>query len=177
MVSKDLLLRFPRLTGLVLDKNIPYHRPIVLFENCMDYGPSHFRLFDSWFELKGFDEVVRNSWNSTVVGNMIDNLSVIFNKKLQLFKSNLRLWNSSAWDRLISKRKTFQENVELIDASLMHDGGSADLREQRVSTIKELTNLDHLSRAGLAQKVKVQWAIEGDENSGFFHGIINWKRR
>ncbi|GJX14037.1 hypothetical protein Tco_0205795, partial [Tanacetum coccineum] len=27
-----------------------------------------------------------------------------------------------------------------------------------------------------AQKAKVKWAVEGDENSGFFHGIINKKR-
>ncbi|GKG12999.1 hypothetical protein Tco_0349959, partial [Tanacetum coccineum] len=28
----------------------------------------------------------------------------------------------------------------------------------------------------MAQKAKVRWAIEGDENSKYFHGIINKKR-
>ncbi|GJX27849.1 RNA-directed DNA polymerase, eukaryota [Tanacetum coccineum] len=35
---------------------------------------------------------------------------------------------------------------------------------------KKLENIDN------AQKAKVKWSIEGDENSKFFHGIINKKR-
>ncbi|GJR53061.1 RNA-directed DNA polymerase, eukaryota [Tanacetum coccineum] len=31
-------------------------------------------------------------------------------------------------------------------------------------------------KSDLAQKAKIQWAIEGDENSKYFHGIINKKR-
>nr|GFA68397.1 hypothetical protein [Tanacetum cinerariifolium] len=31
-------------------------------------------------------------------------------------------------------------------------------------------------KKGMAQKAKVRWAIEGDENSKYFHGIINKKR-
>ena len=69
---------------------------------------------------------------------------------------------------MIGKRKILQDKIESIDASLMLDDGSVDLREQRVLTVKELTDLDHISRVELAQKEKVQWGIEGDENSSFF---------
>ncbi|GKG46100.1 hypothetical protein Tco_0498546 [Tanacetum coccineum] len=42
-----------------------------------------------------------------------------------------------------------------------------------MNDIKALENKDSLE---LAQKAKIKWAIEGDENSKFFHGIINKHR-
>ena len=38
-------------------------------------------------------------------------------------------------------------------------------------------DLDHISHMDLAQKSRVRWGVEGDENSGYFHGVINRKRR
>lgn len=95
--------------GLVLHKNIHDHRPIVLLEHRVDYGLSPFRIFHSWFEQEGFNEVVHNSWTTNVAGNLSDNPWVIFKKKLQNLKSNLRLWNSTTRDRLTSKEKILQE--------------------------------------------------------------------
>lgn len=57
MVSEGFLMHYPHLMGLVLDKNILDHRSIVLLEKCVDYGPTPFLLFHSWFKLNGFDDV------------------------------------------------------------------------------------------------------------------------
>ena len=69
-----------------------------------------------------------------------------------------------------------QDSLESIDDQIMEGDGSASLRELRVMTLKELNELDHLSNVKLAQKAKVKWGIEGDENSGYFHGVVNRKR-
>ncbi|GKG34567.1 hypothetical protein Tco_0437263, partial [Tanacetum coccineum] len=37
-------------------------------------------------------------------------------------------------------------------------------------------NLDNLDAMEMAQKAKIKWAVEGNENTGFFHGIINKRR-
>ncbi|GJX07307.1 RNA-directed DNA polymerase, eukaryota, reverse transcriptase zinc-binding domain protein [Tanacetum coccineum] len=39
-----------------------------------------------------------------------------------------------------------------------------------------LRNIDHIHSMDLAQKAKIKWSIEGDENLNFFHGILNKKR-
>ena len=70
-----------------------------------------------------------------------------------------------------------QDVLESIDNRLMEDEGSAYLREQRVSLLKEMSDLDHLDQLDLVQKAKIQSGIEGDENSKFFHGMLNRKRR
>nr|GEW31453.1 RNA-directed DNA polymerase, eukaryota, reverse transcriptase zinc-binding domain protein [Tanacetum cinerariifolium] len=39
--------------------------------------------------------------------------------------------------------------------------------------MNKLTSLENMESSELVQKAKVKWSIEGDENSKFFHGIIN----
>ncbi|GJW09362.1 RNA-directed DNA polymerase, eukaryota [Tanacetum coccineum] len=47
---------------------------------------------------------------------------------------------------------------------------------ERANLFNELHDLNKASSLELAQKAKIRWAIEGDENLKFFHGIINKKR-
>ncbi|GJU00258.1 hypothetical protein Tco_1110596 [Tanacetum coccineum] len=42
--------------------------------------------------------------------------------------------------------------------------------------LKELNDINSIDSLEAAQKSKVRWAIEGDENTKFFHGILNSKR-
>nr|GFA92601.1 RNA-directed DNA polymerase, eukaryota [Tanacetum cinerariifolium] len=51
-----------------------------------------------------------------------------------------------------------------------------ELVKERTSLLKELHNINKCHSLDMAQKAKVRWAIEGDQNSKFFHGIINKKR-
>ncbi|GKC39769.1 RNA-directed DNA polymerase, eukaryota, partial [Tanacetum coccineum] len=45
-----------------------------------------------------------------------------------------------------------------------------------LSLLKKLHDIKSSDSRDYIQKAKIQWAIEGDENSNFFHGIINRKR-
>nr|GEW90825.1 putative RNA-directed DNA polymerase, eukaryota, reverse transcriptase zinc-binding domain protein [Tanacetum cinerariifolium] len=47
--------------------------------------------------------------------------------------------------------------------------------EERLSYLKKIKDFDHLKNLDLMRKAKVKWAIEGDENSKYFHGIVNNK--
>ncbi|GKD42482.1 hypothetical protein Tco_1267127, partial [Tanacetum coccineum] len=47
----------------------------------------------------------------------------------------------------------------------------------RVNSWHELDNLEKLVSMDLIQKARIRWDVEGDENSKFFHGIINLKRK
>ncbi|GKA48742.1 RNA-directed DNA polymerase, eukaryota [Tanacetum coccineum] len=53
---------------------------------------------------------------------------------------------------------------------------SANDIELRSLTVKELSVIDHLRLKDLHQRAKSRWALEGDENSRYFHGVINSKR-
>ena len=54
--------------------------------------------------------------------------------------------------------------------------GNEDLVNERTALLKELQDIDARSSLDMAQKAKIRWSIEGDENSKYFHGIFNKKR-
>nr|GFB40460.1 RNA-directed DNA polymerase, eukaryota [Tanacetum cinerariifolium]GFB40536.1 RNA-directed DNA polymerase, eukaryota [Tanacetum cinerariifolium]GFB41760.1 RNA-directed DNA polymerase, eukaryota [Tanacetum cinerariifolium] len=53
---------------------------------------------------------------------------------------------------------------------------SSAILEDRLDTMNKLASLENMESSELAQKAKVKWSIEGNENSKFFHGIINKRR-
>nr|GFB36803.1 RNA-directed DNA polymerase, eukaryota [Tanacetum cinerariifolium] len=50
------------------------------------------------------------------------------------------------------------------------------LLAKRCALIGQIHDIKKKEAADSFQKSKVRWTIEGDENSSFFHGIINKKR-
>ncbi|GKC27179.1 hypothetical protein Tco_1034473 [Tanacetum coccineum] len=46
----------------------------------------------------------------------------------------------------------------------------------RMDLMKQMHDIKSSDARDFLQKAKIQWAIEGDENSKFFYGIINRKR-
>nr|GEW29736.1 RNA-directed DNA polymerase, eukaryota, reverse transcriptase zinc-binding domain protein [Tanacetum cinerariifolium] len=73
-------------------------------------------------------------------------------------------------------RNTIVQELGDIEKSL--DSGIADdhLLFKRVELSRQLHEIDTMASRDAKQKSKIKWAIEGDENSKFFHGIINKKR-
>nr|GEX48344.1 RNA-directed DNA polymerase, eukaryota [Tanacetum cinerariifolium] len=66
----------------------------------------------------------------------------------------------------------------VIEDSWNNDGnGLPDDLTKRANLFRDLKYIDHKESIDLAQKAKIKWAVEGDENSKKFHGVVNKKRR
>ncbi|GJV36942.1 RNA-directed DNA polymerase, eukaryota [Tanacetum coccineum] len=63
-----------------------------------------------------------------------------------------------------------------IDKRLDQNGPIDSLIFRRQDLMSNLNDLKEMEDMDFVQKAKVRWAIEGDENSKYFHGIINKKR-
>ncbi|PWA45341.1 hypothetical protein CTI12_AA518650 [Artemisia annua] len=74
-------------------------------------------------------------------------------------------------------KKDISSKLCEIDKCIDNGQGSTSDVENRVQLTKLLLDINRKESLDLAQKAKVKWAIEGDENSKYFHGIINKKRR
>ncbi|GJV79890.1 RNA-directed DNA polymerase, eukaryota [Tanacetum coccineum] len=120
--------------------------PILLKEVFSDFGPTPFRFYHSWLELPGFDDLVSKSWNSFTLDDS-NGLS-----------------------------KDLKSKLCDIDKVLDQGGVTDDILLSRLEVLKQLHDVQSSNNRDIMQKAKIRWAIEGDENSKYFHAIINKKR-
>ncbi|GJU52590.1 RNA-directed DNA polymerase, eukaryota [Tanacetum coccineum] len=96
-------------------------------------------------------------------------------QKFKFLKGKIREWLK------IYKSKNggsgiLKEELNRIDADIDKGLASDIIINRRIEVIKSIQYLDKIHVMDLAQKAKVKWAIEGDENSRYFHGVLNKKR-
>ncbi|GJS76678.1 RNA-directed DNA polymerase, eukaryota [Tanacetum coccineum] len=160
--------------GVCLDKHLSDHRPILLREVVSDYGPIPFRMYHSWFNLQGFDYMVRETWSDIDLND--NNMMVRFKKKLQILKKEIRVWVCDYKKKQSVRTLDLRSKLRNIDRIFDQGGVTNDLLLSRLDILKQLQDIQSSESHDFIQKAKIQWAVEGDENSKFFHGIINRKR-
>ncbi|GKF53766.1 hypothetical protein Tco_0160676, partial [Tanacetum coccineum] len=79
--------------------------------------------------------------------------------------------------RIMILRKECQAKLSLIDNKVDQGIATSHDLNDRVSSLKNLNDIDKKEASDVAQKAKVKWSIEGDENTSFFHGVLKKKRR
>nr|GEU53874.1 reverse transcriptase domain-containing protein [Tanacetum cinerariifolium] len=101
---------------------------------------------------------------------------VAFKTELQRLKASIKEW-----------RLGVQKLEEAVFCELRNKIDRLDNKDElaplcpvkiksRINSVKLPANIKHQKVKDLKQKAKVRWASEGDENSHFFHGIINGRR-
>ncbi|GKB53772.1 hypothetical protein Tco_0904525, partial [Tanacetum coccineum] len=87
--------------------------------------------------------------------------------------TSVRQWVKGKKDNATSLRKELKTKLAAIDTLIDKGVSSSTHLEDCLDIMNHLSSLDNTESIELAQKAKVKWSIEGDENSKKFHGIIN----
>ncbi|GJU64033.1 RNA-directed DNA polymerase, eukaryota [Tanacetum coccineum] len=174
LVSDGIFSLFPSITALCLDRHLSDHRPILLREVHLDFSPTPFRVYHSWFNFVGFDDMVEHTWRSFTHSD--GNGMIRFKKKLQDLKIIMRRWVNDKRIHLSGSKREIVYELGVIDKDLDRGVVSDDCILRRLELTRQLHNINEMEAKDSIQKAKVKWAIKGDENSKFFHGIINKKR-
>ncbi|GKA67202.1 hypothetical protein Tco_0767010 [Tanacetum coccineum] len=123
LITEGLLTVFPSLSALCLDRHLSDHRPILMRELNVDYGPIPFRLFHSWFNKNGFDKMVEDSWKNSAIFE--PNSIVSLKKKLQVLKSSIKQWfidvKSHSSEAKVSIQKCLTDLDKKIDQGMCND--------------------------------------------------------
>nr|GFA41372.1 RNA-directed DNA polymerase, eukaryota [Tanacetum cinerariifolium] len=135
-------------------KNLSDHRPIIMHD--------------------GFNKIIEDAWKNSSI--METNKISLLKKKLQALKSVIKTWCKE--DKKNSNEYRFSMQSRLTELDKLFDKGKTTdaLVIERTSLLKSLQDLNARHSLEMAQNTKIHWAIEGDENTKYFHGIINKKR-
>nr|GEX38859.1 putative RNA-directed DNA polymerase, eukaryota, reverse transcriptase zinc-binding domain protein [Tanacetum cinerariifolium] len=169
-ISQNLSATCPNITAISLKRYLSDHRPILLHESSNDYGPVLFRFFHHWLELDSFNKFVIDIWNSAPgdVSNGIQNMS----SKLKFTKLKIRDWINHNRNCRKVQITSFKEELRDLDALIYNGMGTDQVVAKRMEIINDMQHIDKLHNMDMTQKAKIKW----DENSRFFHGILNKKR-
>ncbi|XP_071728003.1 uncharacterized protein [Rutidosis leptorrhynchoides] len=158
--------------GSVLPRGFSDHSPILLFQDKVDFGPTYFKMFDSWFERPDFDITFRNAW-STI--NQKPDSDIV--AKMRSLKYHVKDWIHKSRNSEDPRLKTISNDINAID--ILIDGGntSVDDVNRRNNLVVERDEINKLKDFDMLQKARIKWDVEGDENSKIFHGSLKHKCR
>nr|GEY62091.1 putative RNA-directed DNA polymerase, eukaryota, reverse transcriptase zinc-binding domain protein [Tanacetum cinerariifolium] len=174
LVSESVLSVCPNINAITLERFLSDHRPILLKENYYDYGPTPFRFFHHWLEMDGFKKFVEDTWKSSPSAG--SNALSILMSKLRFLKKHIREWNKVNMVCRKNAKDQLKKELEGVDSIIDSAQGNEEVINIRLGIIHQIQKCDSLDSMETAQKAKIKWAVEGDENSRFFHGIINKRR-
>ncbi|XP_021985615.1 uncharacterized protein LOC110881761 [Helianthus annuus] len=89
LVCDNFMGKWTNASLLALNREISYHSPLILTTVNNSFGPSPFRLFNSWFSLSGFDEAVKRGLSKNCDSRFMDEVVAV---KLKAIKDELKQW-------------------------------------------------------------------------------------
>ncbi|GKA71923.1 RNA-directed DNA polymerase, eukaryota [Tanacetum coccineum] len=70
----------------------------------------------------------------------------------------------------------YHEELEALEAIIDRGDGNEEIVNKRTEVVNNIQKFDKIHSSEMVQKAKVKWSIEWDENTSFFHGVLNKKR-
>ncbi|GKA72324.1 putative RNA-directed DNA polymerase, eukaryota, reverse transcriptase zinc-binding domain protein, partial [Tanacetum coccineum] len=97
--------------------------------------------------------------------------------KLKDLKPYLKLWHAHTKEVEANRKNCILATLRDLDKKI-DDGHATDVdRTTRINRMQELEDLEKLESMDLVQKSRVKWEAEEDENSKFFHSLINSRKK
>ncbi|GJT35063.1 RNA-directed DNA polymerase, eukaryota, reverse transcriptase zinc-binding domain protein [Tanacetum coccineum] len=175
LLSEDVIDLLPDIRITALDRIWSDHNPILLHVDKIDFGPSPFKLYNSWLLRDGFDDLIKSEWDSLDSNN--SGFPIKCHEKFCILKAKIRQWNNNNKTMERNRKAAALEELSSIEKKIDEGSASPSDTENRLNLLHELEIIDKFASMDLIQKAQVKWDIEGDENTKFFHGLINQKRR
>ncbi|KAL4563411.1 hypothetical protein LXL04_027452 [Taraxacum kok-saghyz] len=176
LASDGVIEQFPDLLCMALDRRWSDHCLLLLKENTVDYGPIPFKFFNSWMDMDGFSDLVEQSCSSFVPLMNVPSC-INFKNKLKRLKDQIKIWHKDMQNSKTETRKGLVSRLQQIDGLVDSGDASENLLYERLDNLKQLEDIDKAANLDYMQKSKLKWVVEGDENSKFFHGVLNRRRK
>ncbi|KAH1202923.1 putative ribonuclease H protein [Glycine max] len=171
--QNNKLHKWPDSSQCNLERNYSNHCPIIMKSKSIDWGPKPFKVFDAWLKNKEYQKVVRDCW---AANQLFGWGGFVLKNKLKILKARLKLWSKENAADMCNKMKQIQQELNDLENSM-----PSQPSVQQVQLLKklqaELWEKANLYESTLRQKSRSRWIKKGDNNTNYFHKLINHSRR
>ncbi|XP_074288586.1 uncharacterized protein LOC141613742 [Silene latifolia] len=145
------------------------HCPCTVVNRKAEFdGRRSFKYFNMWGAADSFKAQVASVWQQKYKGTRM--FSVV--KKLKALKPVLKKLNTTCFSDIENSTTIASRVLEEIQEKLVDNPGDTDLIQQELDLSVELKGLINARDSFLTQKAKLQWSLEGDLNTSYFHRAI-----
>nr|GEY12149.1 RNA-directed DNA polymerase, eukaryota [Tanacetum cinerariifolium] len=156
LASGDFIPFLQNVSGQVLECHISGHSPILLAPMAVDFGPTPFKFFNSLLEDKNLHSCINDFWTSYNTNNCMNHI-VSFKNKMKDLKNAIKEWSKNRRKDQIREKEDIIKKINAFDANITSRSSDFVADDQGSSWIDSLRK------------------IEADENSKFFHAMVNQK--
>ena len=148
------------------------HFPLLFeFKNEDIQFVSQFKFLKMWVAHEDCINIVKNSWNISVIGCPM----YVLNEKLKHLKLALKHWNINVFGNVHDQVKDAKLKVDHIQEENDNNGHSDILMQQEKDVQLILEQALNVEELFWQQKSRVQWHCEGDRNTSYFHRLAKIK--
>ncbi|MCH85398.1 RNA-directed DNA polymerase (Reverse transcriptase), partial [Trifolium medium] len=148
------------------------HYPILLDFNFSNTTfVSQFKFLRMWSLHESCKQVISDIWSTNVVGCPM----FILTSKLKLLKDHLKTWNKQVFGNVHSFVKEAEEELSNIQNQIQSNGINDALRDREKKAQIQLEDALNRQDWFWQEKARVNWHVEGDRNTSYFHRIAKIK--
>ncbi|KAF5754385.1 putative RNA-directed DNA polymerase [Helianthus annuus] len=170
LVCLGFLEKWPTTTVLALNRDVSDHRPILLSTTPSDFSHILFRCYNSWMEIPGFMELVKQLCTNFVFHGSAD---MALSVKLRWLKNHIKAWIKVVRENSDGVYLDTKKRINMLERLAEERALEEEELHERAECINIVLDMDRRKQLDARQKSRARWALDGDENSAFFHNIIN----
>ncbi|GJS27063.1 RNA-directed DNA polymerase, eukaryota, reverse transcriptase zinc-binding domain protein [Tanacetum coccineum] len=127
LISKEVLNLSLDIRITALDRLWSDHNPILLHHNKYDFSPVQFKIYHSWFNRKGFDELINSE---------LSNPSLLSSHaKLKALKQKIKLWYTLNISKDSSLKNSSLMTLQTLDNKIDAGQATNEDREHRIKLL------------------------------------------
>ncbi|XP_020263344.1 uncharacterized protein LOC109839326 [Asparagus officinalis] len=149
------------------------HSPALLtIEDDIITGKRPFKFFNMWVKHPDFMSTVKAIWEQNIDGFKMYS----FHSKLKMLKTALKDLNKKHYMNISEQVLRAKNSLTEVQGLLSGDLFNPDLIRREKDCIKKYERLLDCESSFYKQKANIDWCLDGDKGTKFFHSIMKKKR-